>query len=136
MSISQYGVNVDVPSQVRNVFSNYINILDDYILMCTAENEYTGLIINRATKNVTEYKFTRATSGYNTYYRLAKREIADFTYTVENEMYVYSNHLGGSALNCSIYEQVTSYSMAILVCLVSFAVLFKGVLFKCLKSKK
>ena len=132
--ITQYGVNNDVPSQVRSVFANSVGLLDDYLLMATGEGEYTGLIYDRATKSVTEYKFTRTTSGYNSYYRLVTSKVSEFAYTVNNEFYVYSNHLGGSSLDCPIYEQVTSYGVAILVCVVAVMVLFKGVLFKCLRK--
>lgn len=121
-----------ISSDIQNLVSNRVGLLDNYILMQTGQYEYTALIKDGATKKVTKLVISRS-SSYNNYYTVAESVSDDFTYTVSNEYYCYSNMHFGKSLSCPIYDQVASYGICILTCVVAFMVLFKGVLFRCLK---
>ena len=42
--MTQYENNSSIPQAVRDIVANKISLLDSYILMQTAEQEYTALI--------------------------------------------------------------------------------------------
>lgn len=132
MAITQYSYYSSISSQIQNIVANKVGLLDDYILMQTGENEYTALIKDCATKDVTQVRISRSGTNYSGAYQVSTTDVSDFEWNISNEYYVYSNQQVGSALNCPIYEQVTSYGICIMTCVLVFAILFKGVLFKCL----
>lgn len=134
--ITQYtGGYSSIPADIQNLIANKCNILDRYIIMQTGEYEFTGLIYDPCTKNCKQYTISRSSSNYNSYYTVTERA-GDFEYTVNNEYYVYSNDGYGKSLDLPITEQVTAFSMLIVSCVLMFAIVFKGVLFKCLKPKR
>lgn len=137
MAITQYTDSYgSISADIQNLISNKISLLDQYILMQTGQYEYTALVKNVASKEVTEYVINRASSsGYNNYYTITENE-STFDYTVSNEYYVYSNVGYGKSLDLPVYDGVISYSLAIICCILMFAVVFKGALFKCLKRQK
>ena len=55
---------------------------------------------------------------------------------VDNEYYVFSNIGYGKSLDLPVYDGVISFSLMIISCVLLFAVVFKGALFKCLKRKR
>lgn len=122
-------------STVQAIVSNKIALLDQYILMQTGEYEYTALVRNPFTKNTTQYKFTR-NGNYSTGYTLTTSEGVDWEYTVTNEVYVFSNMGKGRALELSVYDGVISHSLIIICCAMLFAIVYKGVLFRCLDRVK
>ena len=135
--ITQYTDSYSNPtSDIQNLIANKCSILDRYVLMQTGEYEYTGLVYNPCTKKCTQYTISRITqSGYNNRYKITSKD-STFDYNVTNEYYVYSNDGIGKALNLPVTESVTSFSLLIIACSLMFGIVFKGVLFKCLRLKR
>lgn len=135
--ITQYTDSYSSPSaDIQNLIANKCSILDRYILMQTGEYEYSALVYNPCTKKCTQYIISRTSqSGYNNRYQITSRD-SSFEYQVRNEYYVYSNDGYGKALDLPITDSVTSFSLLIISCVLMFAVVFKGVLFKCLRRKR
>lgn len=122
-------------ADIQNLVANSVSVLDQYILMQTGEYEYTALIKNMASKDVEQIIVSRSTSsGYNNQYSVQRQNGVDFDFTVSNEYYVFSNVGYGKSLDIPAYEGIRTYGLTGLVCLVFFAVVFKGALFKCLKK--
>ena len=121
-------------STVQAIVSNKVALLDQYILMQTGEYEYTALVRNPFTKKTTQYKFTR-NSNYSSAYSLNVSQ-GEWDYNVTNEVYVFSNMGQGRALDLPVYDGVISHSLIIICCTMLFAIVYKGVLFKCLDRVK
>lgn len=126
----EYGT---IPQAVRDVVANKIALLDLYLLCQTGENEYTALIYNPNTKECREIIVTRGDS-YGQYSLLERS--GEWAYTINNECYVYSNVGQGAALDLPVVAGVTAHASMILCCALMFAIVFKGVLFPCLKRKR
>lgn len=122
-------------STVQATVANKISLLDQYILMQTGEYEYTALVRNPFTKKTTQYKFTR-NGNYSSGYSLVTSSEVEWDYKVTNEVYVFSNMGRGRALDLPVYEGVISHSLIIICCAMLFAIVYKGVLFKCLDRVK
>ncbi len=136
--ITQYTDSYSSPSaDIQNIVANSVSLLDQYVLMQTGEYEYTALVKNLASKEVEEITVTRSsTSGYNTRYLVCREEVEDFSWKVTNEYYTYSNCGFGKSLDIPSYQGALTYGVTALTVLVFFAVIFKGVLFKCLSQKR
>lgn len=135
--ITQYtGGYSNPPSDVQNIVANKVSLLDSYILFQTGENEYKAIVYNNASKKGKQYTFSRGNSSYNSYYTVSSSDVDTFEYTVSNEYYVYSNDGVGKSLSLPVMEGVTAHAVVIMCCLVMFAVVFKGVLFKCLRKQR
>lgn len=134
--ITQYtGSYSNPPADVQSVFANKISLLDKYMLMQTGENQYIGLVYNPATKACKAYTFTRQSdSGYYGRYVLQESS-SEYAYTLSNECYVYSNEGLGKALDVPAYGGAIAWSLTILTCFAVLGVLFKGVLYRCLKRR-
>lgn len=133
--ITQYSASYSNPTaDMREIVANNVGLLDKYILMQTGEYEYTALIKDMALRTVDVIKFTRQGSGYNYAWVASHSSTTDFRYSVSNELYVYSNMNVGKSIDLPVYKGVTAYSLAIIISVLSLAVLFKGVLFKCLRK--
>lgn len=122
-------------STVQTTVANKISLLDQYILMQTGEYEYTALVRNPFTKKTTQYKFTRS-GNYSSGYSLVTSSGVEWDFKVTNEVYVFSNMGRGRALDLPVYEGVISHSLIIICCALLFAIVYKGVLFKCLDRVK
>lgn len=122
-------------STVQATVANKISLLDQYILMQTGEYEYTALVRNPFTKKTTQYKFTR-NGNYSSGYSLVTSSGVEWDYKVTNEVYVFSNMGRGRALDLPVYDGVISHSLIIMCCALLFAIVYKGVLFKCLDRLK
>lgn len=122
-----------IGSDIQNIVANNIRALDSYVLMQTGQNEYTALIYNNASKECEKIVFSRSSSSsYNSNYTITRSEDT-FEYKITNEYYVYSNVGQGRGLDLSnLYTGITAHSTAVIMCIVCFAVVFKGVLFKCI----
>lgn len=133
--ITQYNEYGSISSDIQNLVANSVSVLDKYVLMQTGEYEYTALIQNVANKEVEEITISRTTgSSYSSLYSVTRREVDEFDYSVSNEYYTFSNCGFGKSLDIPAYEGIRTYGLTGLVCLVFFAVMFKGALFKCLKK--
>ena len=131
--ITQYTTSYSNPTtDIQNLVANRVGMVDSYVVMQTAENEFTALIYNNITKDCTQLKFTR-TGNYGSYYTVAESD-GVWEYAVINEYYVYSNDGVGKSLDLPVYKGVTSFSLCAITCVLTLAILFKGVLFKCLKK--
>lgn len=136
LMITQYNDSYSSPpSDVQNLISNKVALADYYILMQTGQYEYTALIKNPATKEVTKYRIYRSNNNYSSYYYIDE-SVADFEFNITNEYYVYSNVGYGKHLDLPIYEGVTSHCLMIICCFLMFGVVFKGVLLPCLKRRR
>ena len=129
--ITQYtGSYGSISSDVQSLIANKVSMLDRYILMQTGDGVYTALVYNPATRNCRQFQVTRG--QYNSGYQVVETA-GSFDYSVSNEYYVYSNVGYGRALDLPVYDGVISWSLVFIAVLLSFAVVFKGALFKCLK---
>lgn len=124
-----------VSTEIQSLIASKISALDKYILMRTGENEYTALVHNPCSKKTTQYVVYRE-SSYSTPWAVRTVENVEYQFNVSNEYYVYSNEGYGRMLDLPCYEAVSSFCLCIMTCVLIFAIAFKGVLFKCLKSKK
>lgn len=125
-----------VPTDVKNIIASKLSILDQYIIFATAENEYTALIYNPPTKNTVQYRIFRQGQNYSYTWNIQRINDVEFKYTISNEYYVVSNVGYGQMLDLPAYEAVQSFASATIIALMFFAIVFKGVLFKCLRRKK
>lgn len=117
---------------VNSVISNKISLLDHYIIMQTGEYEYTALVRHPFSDTATKYVVSRGSSGYNYAYSISSTDDVAFEYDVKNEMYVYSNIDVGRSLDLPVYQGVQTHCLMIMCCTLIFAIVFKGVLFRCL----
>lgn len=131
--MTQYNDYSNIPQAVRDIVANKCHLLDQYVIMQTGEYRYSAQIYNPVTKECVQYDFTRG-GGYNSSYTVNSYETS-FDYQYSNEYYCYSNLGFGSALDLPVYEGVPAHASAFLVSVLAFAILFKGVLFKCLRKK-
>lgn len=131
--VNQYRDYGSIPSDVQSLISNKIALFDRYILLQTGQYEYTALVLNPATDKCTEYVISRSGS-YNSEYTVSS-SLSDFEYNVSNEYYVYSNVGLGKSLDLPVIDGVISYSLMFIAVLLSFAVVFKGALFRCLRRR-
>lgn len=135
--ITQYTESYSNPgSDIQNLIANKVSLLDSYVLMQTGQYEYTALVYNNASKQGTQYTISRGSSSYNNYYTVTETAIDSFEYTCSNEYYVYSNDGVGKSLDLPVMEGVTAHATIIMCCIVMFAVIFKGALFKCLRKRR
>lgn len=124
-------------AQIQNIIANDISLLDMYILMQTGQNEWTAQIYtigSGATRQIRIYR--NSATGYNNQYIVERKENIEFSSTFSNEYYIYSNIGYGNSLSLPVYDGVQSWSLMIISCMLMFAVVFKGALFKCLKKKR
>lgn len=117
-----------VPEQVREDAESRIGLFDNYILYRTGESQYT-LYVNKVIGQ--DYAVTYSySSGYYSY--------SVDNWTVEEPsltapMYSYSNQGYGYTLTSNYVDTFSAYCLGGIVVLLFLAVLFKGVLFRCLK---
>ena len=123
-----------IPSQVVSIVNNKCSLLDKFIIMQTGDRQYTALIYNVCSKKGKQYVFSR-TSNFN-YYTVSESDISSFDYTVTNEYYVYSNDGIGQSVDLMVYHGAAAHAVVIVSLFVMFAVIFKGALFKCLRSRR
>ena len=125
-------------SDIQNIVANDVALLEEYILVQTGQYEWTALINTMGINKCRYIRFNRtSTSGYNNYYTISRGDYnGDFGANVDNEYYTYSNIGVGRSLSLPIHETVTSYSVITMCCVLLFAIVFKGAIFKCLKRKR
>lgn len=127
---SEYG---SIPQGVRDIVANKVSLLDQYMLIQTDQYEYTAQILDTSTKEVEEIRIYRG-SNYGQYYV----EVTEGTWdwSISNEYYCYSNVGYGSSLDLPVMEGVTAHASIIIACALMFAIVFKGVLFPCLRRRR
>lgn len=130
--MTQYTDYGTIPQGVRDLIANKCALLDQYILMQTGQYEYSALIRNPNTGEVTQITVTRA-SNYSTY--TVSETDGDWAFEVTNEYYCYSNVGYGAALDLPVVEGVTAHATIILACVLMLAVVFKGALFPWSKKR-
>lgn len=136
--ITQYSDSYSsIGSDIQNIVANNVKALDSYVLMQTGQYEYTALIYNNASKECEKLVFTRSSaSGYSNTYSVSRSD-SSFDYKITNEYYVYSNVGQGKSLDLTnLYTAITAHATAVIMCVICFAIVFKGVLFKCLNRKR
>lgn len=124
-----------IPTQVVNIVANRVSLLDQYIIMQTAQYEYMALIKNTSTGAVTQLRFYRVSDGYSSPWRVEESEgVWSFNYT--NEYYIYSNLGVGQSADLPVVSGVTAHASIIMCVALMFAIMYKGVLFPCLSRKR
>lgn len=135
--ITQYTESYsNCPSDIQNLVANDISLLERYVLMQTGQYEWTALIQKIGTNETRYITFTRDGGNYSNYYTVSRGTADTFEATYSNEYYVYSNDGFGKSLDLPVYDGCTSWALMIICCLLMFAVVFKGVLFKCLDTRR
>lgn len=134
--VTQHSNYSTVPTDVKNIIASKVSLLDKYIIMCTGDNEYTALIYNPPTKNTVQYRVYRQGQSYTNSWNIQRVNEVEFEYQVSNEYYVVSNVGYGQMMDLPVYEATQSFFSCTMVAIAFFAIIFKGVLFKCLKRKK
>lgn len=136
--ITQYTDNYSsASSDIQNLVANDISLLEEYVLIQTGQYEWTALINTKGLEKCRKIVISRGTSNYNTNYSVSRGDYTgEFGAVVTNEYYAYSNVGIGKSLDLPIHDIVTSYSLITMCCMLLFAVVFKGALFKCLKRKR
>lgn len=132
--MTQYTTYGSIPQAVLDLVANKVSLLDSYILMQTGQYEYTALINKPGLNEVEQIKVTRSSSNYSSIYSVDISE-GTWDFTVSNEYYCYSNVGYGAALDLPVVEGVTAHATVILACALMLAVVFKGVLFPCLRRR-
>lgn len=136
MAMVQYETS-SISKTWLNVFYSKIGPLDEYVIFQTSENSYGCLIKRIPSKEVIQYNITRTGSNYGSYYyTLTEIQNADWDYTINNELYVYSNVGAGTMEVLPVHEIMVCWSITGAVCLLFLALVFKGALIKCLRPKK
>lgn len=133
--ITQYSEYGTVPSAALNLMYSKISVLDEYIICRTGENQYTAMIRSPATKETTEIVVQRVGTGYTNTWEVTEQP-SNWGYNVKNEYYVYSNIGIGTMQVLPCHEITQTYCMAGFICVLFLAIMFKGVLFPCLRRLK
>lgn len=131
--MTQYTDYSSIPQAVRDLVANKVSLLDSYILMQTGQYEYTALI-DKPGLGVKQIVVSRNSSTYNSQYAVATSE-GTWDFVVTNEYYCYSNVGYGAALDLPVVEGATAHASVILACALMLAIVFKGVLFPCLRKR-
>jgi hypothetical protein len=131
--ITQYSTG-DVPAQVAELIRNKLGVMDEYILMPTGDSQYDCLIRNAVTKEVRRINVYRESSSYSSRYVVREYQDQDWSYSVTAEYYVYSNIGYGRGLVPIVYDGIRTYSLAGMCCALFLAIIFKGVLFRCVRK--
>lgn len=129
--MTQYTDYGSIPQAVRDLVANKISLLDSYILMQTGQYEYTALVFKHGLNECRQYRITRA-SNYSTY--TVQETAGTWDYTVTNEYYCYSNVGYGAALELPVTDLTIAHATVIVACALMLAIVFKGVLFPCLRK--
>lgn len=129
--MTQYTDYGSIPQAVRDLVANKISLLDSYILMQTGENQYTALV-NKPALGCKQYVIQRG-SNYGQY--TVRESAGTWDYTVMNEYYCYSNVGYGAALSLPVADLSIAHASVIMSCALMLAIVFKGVLFPCLKKR-
>lgn len=130
--MDQYTDYSTIPQQIRDVVANKVKLLDEYILLQTGQYEYTALIHDLVTGDVTQLRFTRA-SNYSNY--TVDQSAGTWDFTVINEYYCYSNVGLGAALDLPVYDGIQAHGSAVLVVVLMFLIVFRSALFPFRKKK-
>lgn len=131
--MTQYSEYGSIPAAVCDLVANKISLLDSYILMQTGQSEFTALVYKPGLKECRQYTFTR-TGNYGSQYSVVESEgVWDFT--VRNEYYCYSNVGYGAALDLPVVDLSIAHATVIMACALMLAIVFKGVLFPCLRKR-
>lgn len=129
----QYSDPGTVPQQIRDIVANKVKLLDEYIVFQTGEYQYTALIHDVVTDEVTRLTFTRA-NNYSTYTVDQSEGVWEFT--LSNEYYCYSNVGYGAALDLPVMEGVQAHSSAVITVVLMFLIVFKSALFPFRRKRK
>lgn len=127
-------VEGSIPSQISTYFASQINILDDYVLVKVGDNEYVGIIECKLYKDV--YKFTRSGS-YNSSFSVSIDSDSEDTIEVKYPVYCISSQRGeGFRVEAPRVQDTADFALCFILGLLCFAILFKGVMFKCLRKRR
>lgn len=138
MAITQYDGRSTAPSDIQSYVVSRTSLMDRYLLMQTGENQYTALVYDPVLKTCTQYRFDRVSSGSGGYYYgyTVTESAGTWDYRVTNDLYVFSNTDIGRRLDRPIVAESTAFALVAMLCVLTFAVLFKGVLFRCLRKRR
>lgn len=134
--LTQYYEAGTISSTFLDVLYSKIGALDRYVITQTGDGQYGCLVYRIPQKECVMYTITRTGSSYgNYYYNLTERE-STWEYDIDNEIYCYSNVGLGKMAVLPCHEIMSCWGVAILTCALALAIVFKGVLFKCLRKNR
>ena len=131
--MEQYAVAGSVPQLVQDVVANKIQLLDEYVLFQTGEYQYSALIHDLVTDDVTQITFTRS-GNYNAY--TVEETEGVWAWKLTNEYYCYSNLGYGAALDLPVMEGVQAHASVVFTVVLMFLIVFKSALFPFQKRRK
>lgn len=131
--MTQHTTYGSIPQTVRDIVANRCSLLDQYILCQTGDNQYTALIRDVVTGDVSQLYFYRE-NNYGSYY-LVETD-AYWNYEISNEYYCYSNIGLGSALTLPVVDQIQAHASIILSVTLLFLIVFRSSLFPFQRKRK
>lgn len=134
--LSQYLDAGTISNTWLDVFYSKIGALDRYIITQTADGQYGCLVYRIPQKECVMYTITRTGSNYGNYYYQFSETPSTWEYDIDNEIYCYSNIGLGRMDVLPCHEIMTCWGVAILTCALALAIVFKGVLFKCMRKNR
>lgn len=134
--LTQYREAGTISSTFLDVFYSKIGALDRYVITQTADGQYGCLVYRIPQKECVMYTITRTGSNYGSYYYQLSEKESTWEYDIDNEIYCYSNIGLGRMDVLPCHEIMTCWGVAILTCTLALAIVFKGVLFKCLRKNR
>lgn len=114
-------------SSYINYFKNYIMPTDNYLIMQDGQYSYVCLV-DRVVGDDYLIRVSRSTSS-TSLYTTEKVVIQDLTYTVYNDLYVYSNMGIGTKLDIDYSPFICGF-LAVLCGVLAFRAIFGGVLLR------
>lgn len=134
--LTQYYEAGTISSTFLDVFYSKIGALDRYVITQTADGQYGCLVYRIPQKECVMYTITRTGSNYGNYYYQFTETPSTWEYDIDNEIYCYSNVGIGRMDVLPCHEIMVCWGVAIMTCALALAIVFKGVLFKCLRKNR
>lgn len=132
--LTQYIDAGTISSTYLDIFYSKIGALDRYVITQIADGQYGCLVYRIPQKECVMYTITRTGSNYGSYHYELTETDSTWEYDIDNEIYCYSNIGLGKMSVLPCHEIMTCWGVAILTCALALAIVFKGVLFKCLRK--
>lgn len=128
----QYPEYNTIPQMIRDITANKVKLLDEYILFRTGEYEYSALIHDLVTGEVTRITFTKSKDSSEYAIKETKSE---WDFVISNQYYCYSNVGLGAALDLPVVEGIQAHCSVVLTVVLMFLVIFRSTLFPFRKKK-
>ena len=131
--IRQYEQYSTISNTYLEFFYSKLGPIDEYIIMRTGDSQYSMLVHRLPQGKIEQYDIIPNPGGYKGYH-VNHNPNADWGYSIENELYVYSNIGYGTMEVLPCHEIMVCWGVTAMVSLVMLMLVFKGALFKCLRK--